>query len=134
MGMRCAANSNMNGIDPTTTIFWQEVALAIVCGAIVGIEREARGRPTGVRTSILVCLGTSLYVRLGVELAGESGDHSRVLGQVITGIGFIGAGSIMAKGDSVTGVTTASVVWIMAAVGALIGTRHFAEQLSNVVF
>jgi putative Mg2+ transporter-C (MgtC) family protein len=107
--------------------FWLTIGVSLLCGSIVGFEREARGKPTGMRTCVLICLGTALFVHLGAQLAGSSdrGDASRVLGQVVTGIGFLGAGVIMARGDVIIGVTTASVVWILAATGAMIGAGEF---------
>jgi putative Mg2+ transporter-C (MgtC) family protein len=112
--------------------FWIEVGVSLLCGGIVGVERELRGKPTGMRTCVLICLGTALFVRLGALMAASSdrGDASRVLGQVVTGIGFLGAGVIMSRGDTIIGVTTASVVWILAATGALIGAGEFAAAVS----
>jgi putative Mg2+ transporter-C (MgtC) family protein len=112
--------------------FWIEVGVSLLCGGIVGVERELRGKPTGMRTCVLICLGTALFVRLGSLMAATSdrGDASRVLGQVVTGIGFLGAGVIMSRGDTIIGVTTASVVWILAATGALIGAGEFAAAVS----
>jgi putative Mg2+ transporter-C (MgtC) family protein len=112
--------------------FWISIGVSLLCGSIVGIERELRGKPTGMRTCVLICLGTALFVRLGSLMAASSdkGDASRVLGQVVTGIGFLGAGVIMSRGDTVHGVTTASVVWILAAIGALIGAGEFMAAIS----
>jgi putative Mg2+ transporter-C (MgtC) family protein len=100
---------------------------------MVGLERELRGKPPGMRTCVLICLGTALFVRLGVVLSqvdGGKGDASRVLGQVVTGIGFLGGGVIMAHGESIRGVTTATVVWILAATGALIGSGKDKEAIA----
>jgi putative Mg2+ transporter-C (MgtC) family protein len=112
--------------------FWLEIGVALLCGSMVGLERELRGKPTGMRTCVLICLGTALFVHLGAVMAASSdkGDASRVLGQVVTGIGFLGAGVIMSRGDSIIGVTTASVVWILAATGALIGAGEFLATVA----
>ena len=106
------------------------VAVATACGGLVGLERQFRGKAIGIRTSILICLGTQVFVRLGVGLAGDGGDPSRVLGQVVTGIGFLGAGVILARGGTVTGVTSAAVVWVLAAIGSSIGVGRLSEALA----
>ncbi len=106
------------------------VAVATACGGVVGLERQLRGKAIGIRTSILICLGTQVFVRLGVGLAGDGGDPTRVLGQVVTGIGFLGAGVILARGGTVTGVTSAAVIWVLAAIGSSIGVGRLSEALA----
>jgi putative Mg2+ transporter-C (MgtC) family protein len=116
--------------------FLIRVGVSLFCGCLVGLEREWRGKPIGMRTCVLVCLGTALFVRLGAAMADESGgkgDASRVLGQVVTGIGFLGAGVMFSQGELVHGVTTATVVWILAATGALIGAGKIAEAVAIAV-
>lgn len=108
--------------------FFLGIVFALLCGAIVGVERQLKGKPVGIRTSILICLGTMTYVHLGLQLPGSS-DSARVLGQIITGVGFLGAGVIMNKGGLVTGMTSAAVVWVLAAIGAAIGYGHYAWAL-----
>jgi putative Mg2+ transporter-C (MgtC) family protein len=111
-------------------LFWLGLGVSILCGAFIGIERQFRRKPAGIRTSILFCMGTQVFVRLGVLLAGDQGDPSRVLGQVITGIGFLGAGVILTRQGTVTGLTSASVVWVTAAIGAVAGLNLYAEALA----
>jgi putative Mg2+ transporter-C (MgtC) family protein len=123
----------MQALNPFLHQFWTEIGVAILCGGLVGVERELHGKPTGMRTCVLIILGTALFVRLGSVMAAEKGDASRVLGQVVTGIGFLGAGVIMARGETVVGVTTASVVWILAATGALIGAGEFGAAIAIAV-
>ena len=114
-------------MDPSQVEFWVGVAVSSICGAAIGIERQLRGKPAGIRTSILICLGTMTFVRLGSLVAGASGDATRVLGQIVTGVGFIGAGVMLAREGLVSGVTSAAVIWILAAIGALVGFgRHGA--------
>src|SRR5688500_9804511 len=100
---------------------WARVGMALLCGGIVGLERQLRGKPAGIRTSALICIGTSMFVYLGRQLEGDHGDPARVVGQVVTGIGFLGAGVIMTRNGLLTGVTSAAVIWILAAAGAAIG-------------
>lgn len=102
--------------------------MAILCGGIIGLERQLRGKPAGIRTSVLICLGTLLFVRLASEIQG--GDPTRVLGQVVTGIGFLGAGVILTSGGLVKGVTSAAVVWLLAAVGSAIGMDRYLHALA----
>jgi putative Mg2+ transporter-C (MgtC) family protein len=116
--------------DPTTGRFWYEIGVSLLCGSIIGIERELRGKPTGMRTCVLICLGTAIFVRMGNIVATDQSDPTRVVGQVVTGIGFLGGGVILARGEVVTGVTTASVVWLLAAIGTMIGVGQFAAAVA----
>jgi putative Mg2+ transporter-C (MgtC) family protein len=116
-----------------TLQFWIGIAVAVLCGAIVGLERQMRGKPAGIRTSTLICLGTSIFIGLGVEYSGAATDPTRVLGQIVTGVGFIGAGVIIAREGLVTGVTTAAVIWVLAGIGATIGFGHFLEAVAIAV-
>jgi putative Mg2+ transporter-C (MgtC) family protein len=105
---------------------WSRVGMALLCGGIVGLERQLRGKPAGMRTSSLVCLGTTMFVYLGSEMRDlDGGDATRVLGQIVSGIGFLGAGVIMTRNGLVTGVTSAAVIWVLAASGAAIGIGRF---------
>ena len=117
-------------MDPSKSEFWIAVAVACLCGAVIGVERQLRGKPAGIRTSMLICLGTMVFVRLGNDVVSPSGDATRVLGQVVTGVGFIGAGVMLAREGLVRGVTSASVIWILAAIGSLAGFgRHRAALI-----
>ena len=111
----------MDGFDPFAASFWVSTGVAVFCAGVVGLERQIRGKPVGVRTSILICLSTSVFVQLGAGFSGGQVDPTRVLGQIVTGVGFLGAGVILARGGVVTGVTTAAVIWMLAAIGATIG-------------
>ena len=111
-------------LDPGARSFWEMIAAALLCGGAGGLERQLRGKVAGMRTSILICLGTALFVRLGMATVPQGADPTRVLGQVVSGIGFLGGGVILSRGDRVVGVTTAAVIWILAAVGSLLGAGH----------
>ncbi len=123
----------MDYFDPLGRPFWAVMGMAVLCGGIVGLERQIRGKPAGVRTSILVCLGTSVFIHLGNAISGEGSDPTRVLGQLVTGIGFLGAGVMFSRQGVVTGVTTAAVIWILAAIGAAIGLGRYAGALALAV-
>lgn len=111
-------------LNPFSPDFWLRVGAAVLCGGVVGLERQLRGKPAGIRTSILICMGTQFFVQLGASFAGEHADPTRVLGQVVTGIGFLGGGVILAREGLVLGVTSAAVIWVLAAIGAIIGLGH----------
>jgi len=116
-------------LNPEASAFWLRLGTAILCGGIVGIERQLRGKPAGIRTSILICLGTQLFVGLGSSFGGERVDPTRVLAQVVTGIGFLGGGVILAREGFVVGVTSAAVIWVLAALGSLIGLGHLLAAI-----
>jgi putative Mg2+ transporter-C (MgtC) family protein len=101
----------------------ESVATAFFCGFLIGLERQLRGKPAGIRTSILVCMATYLFIIIASTYTNDS-SPSRVLGQVVSGIGFLGAGMILTQGGLIHGVTSAAVIWILAGIGALIGTGH----------
>lgn len=116
-------------LNPESAEFWLRLGTAILCGGIVGLERQLRGKAAGMRTSIMICLGTELFVGLGASFAGDRVDPTRVLGQVVTGIGFLGGGVILAREGLVIGVTSASVIWVLAALGSLIGLGHLLAAM-----
>jgi putative Mg2+ transporter-C (MgtC) family protein len=116
-------------LDPGSTDFWLRLGTAVLCGGIIGLERQLRGKAAGIRTSILICLGTELFVGLGSSFAGERVDPTRVIGQVVTGIGFLGGGVILAREGAVVGVTSAAVIWVLAALGSLIGLGHLLGSI-----
>ena len=118
-----------DALDPSTETFWRHMGTAFLCGAAVGLERQLRGKVAGMRTSILITIGTSFFVALGSAMVPEGTDPTRVLGQVVTGIGFLGAGVILARGDRIVGVTTAAVIWVLAAIGSLIGAGHLKSAM-----
>jgi putative Mg2+ transporter-C (MgtC) family protein len=97
---------------------------------MIGLERQLRGKPLDVRSAVLVCLGAHVFIRLGVTHSTPNSDPTRVLGQVVTGIGFFGAGVMLTRGQHVVGLTTASVIWVLAAIGATIGFGNYAGALA----
>jgi len=100
---------------------WEGLLCCFLSGMIVGLERQLRGKPMGMRTSALICIGTYVFVAITHQVSNQMTDPSRVIGQVITGIGFLGAGVILARGGAIVGVTSASAIWILAAIGVVIG-------------
>jgi len=105
------------------------IGIAILCGLIIGLERQLSGKPTGIRTCSLICLGTYIFASLGPLFQGGNVDSSRIVGQIITGIGFIGAGVILARHGVVVGITSASVIWVLAGLGILIGFKRYTASI-----
>ena len=101
------------------------VLLAGFLGAMVGFERESTGQAAGIRTHALVSLGACLFTVVGSEAFGAGADSSRVAAQVVTGIGFVGAGAIMRNGMSVRGLTTAATLWVSGALGLAAGAGAY---------
>ena len=99
------------------------LVLATILGGLIGLERESKHRAAGLRTNLFICMGAAMYTLLSDELAVEHiGDHTRIAAQIIPGIGFIGAGSILhARGELVTGLTTAATLFVVASVGMAVG-------------
>lgn len=114
---------------------WQAILTSIFCGTIIGIERQIRGKPVGIRTSSLIILGTYLFVATAINVSTAVSDPSRIIGQVITGVGFLGAGVMLAKDGAVVGVTSAATIWVLSAIGVCIANNTYwvAIKLSIVV-
>lgn len=112
---------------------WSAISAALFCGSVIGLERQIRGKPVGIRTACLITLGTYLFLASAFLLEGQGVDRSRVIGQVITGIGFLGAGVMLAKDGIVVGVTSAATIWVLAALGVLIGVGHLLVSLKLAI-
>jgi len=97
--------------------------LAAVLGGLIGLDRELKRRPAGLKTNMFICFGAAMFTILSSELAGAlAGDHTRIAAQIIPGIGFIGAGSILhARTGGVTGLTTAATIFVVASIGMACG-------------
>jgi putative Mg2+ transporter-C (MgtC) family protein len=126
---------NVEAFLSITPFSWDEVATAILCGGIIGFERQLRGKPVGIRTSSLIILGTYIFITASMVIATEVSDPSRIIGQVVTGIGFLGAGVMLAKEGMVVGVTSAATIWTLAAIGVCIAVVNpfIAIKLSIIV-
>lgn len=129
-GSKDSKKMNPMSINPLEVDLWIRILVTLLCGGVIGLERQLRGKPAGIRTSILICLGTQTFISLSASLSGPTYDPSRVLGQVVTGIGFIGAGVIMGKEGIVKGVTSAAIIWMLAGIGAVIGLGFYLTAIS----
>jgi putative Mg2+ transporter-C (MgtC) family protein len=107
-------------------VFLVRCGAAALCGALIGLERELKDKPAGFRTNILICLGSAIYMAAGLLVAGgnDANDPARIAAQVVTGIGFLGAGCIIQQQDRVKGLTTAATIWVVAAIGIVAGAGY----------
>jgi putative Mg2+ transporter-C (MgtC) family protein len=110
-----------------------QLGLATVCGGWIGLEREFSGKPAGLRTNILICVGAALFTSLSVTMSLGRGDPARVAAQILPGVGFIGAGTILHTRGSVTGLTSAATIWVVAAIGMALGARAYTEAVGTTV-
>ena len=114
----------------TYTEFTIRLLVALFAGILIGIEREWKKKPAGIRTNTMVSTGAALFVLLAFKIAEQAGlqtDVGRVIGQVVTGIGFLGAGIIFKDGGDIHGLTTAATIWCSAAIGCIAGAGYFVE-------
>lgn len=110
--------------------FGPRVLFAVLCGGLIGLERELKNKPAGIKTNILICLGSTLYTSVSILMSasiaeqGHYGDPGRVAAQIVSGIGFLGGGAIIQARGTVLGLTTAATIWVVAAIGICIGLGH----------
>ena len=95
--------------------------VALLLGAFIGLEREYHRHPAGLRTMAMVSVGSCLFTLLGAELGNKNTDPTRIAAQVVTGVGFLGAGAILRQGRNIHGLTTAASIWVVAAIGMAVG-------------
>jgi putative Mg2+ transporter-C (MgtC) family protein len=125
----------MNGLIETLHLdVLLKLGLAVLLGGAIGLERELAGKPAGLRTNILICIGAMLFTLMSVQLAFQGpghGDPTRVAAQIATGVGFIGAGTILHARGAVTGLTSAATIWVVAAIGIAIGGGAYIDALGT---
>ncbi len=125
----------MADLMPPTIVF--RLLLAVVFGGLIGLERESHGRPAGFRTHILVSLGSTLVMLIsayGLESISTNYDPGRIAAQVISGIGFLGAGTILREGASIRGLTTAASLWAVAGIGLAVGIgMYFPAAVATIL-
>jgi len=97
--------------------------LAALLGGLIGLERELSHKPAGLRTNMLICLGSALFTVISYQMAGEfGGDHTRIAAQIIPGIGFIGAGVVIRERGTIIGITSAATIFVVASIGMAVGS------------
>ena len=109
--------------------FILRISAALLAGILIGFERQWHHKPAGLRTNTLVAIGSAFFVLLSINIAKPDGEVTRIIAQVVTGIGFLGAGIIVREGFSVHGLTTAATIWCSAAIGCLSGAGYYIETL-----
>jgi putative Mg2+ transporter-C (MgtC) family protein len=126
--------------DLPTYEYLGRIGLAFLLGSVIGLERERQPRPAGLRTHTLVCVGSALIIIVSTygfnDVTGTQGvvlDPSRIAAQVVSGIGFIGAGTIIAQSDRVRGLTTAASLWAVAAIGLACGGGLYLPAIATTV-
>jgi putative Mg2+ transporter-C (MgtC) family protein len=127
--------------DALQLVLLFKLLLATVLGGAIGLERELAGKPAGLRTNILICIGAALFTHLSISIAQIGftpdgrpyGDTTRIAAQIVSGIGFLGAGAILHAHGAVVGLTTAASIWVVAAVGAAIGAGAYVEGVGTSV-
>jgi putative Mg2+ transporter-C (MgtC) family protein len=117
-------------IDP---LEWAGIFSAMLSGTIIGTERQILGKPVGIRTSMLICVGTYVFVAIANSVNSDATDPSRIIGQVVTGIGFLGAGVMLSRDGLIYGVTSAAAIWVLAAIGVTIGSHHYLTGIRLAV-
>jgi putative Mg2+ transporter-C (MgtC) family protein len=110
---------------------WYAVLTSTICAFVIGVEREVKKKPAGIRSMILIAVGCSILTWIAKEasmnIAGV--DPTRIIGQIITGIGFLGGGTILKNDDKIHGITTAAFVWIASAMGIMSGLGYILEPI-----
>jgi len=113
---------------------WAGIVLiltSIVCGTIVGLERESKDKPAGLRTVTLICVGSTIFTLASIMIVGGSfADRGRIAAQIVTGIGFLGAGAIIRERGTVLGLTTGATIWTVAAIGVVVGMGYAIAGLA----
>lgn len=129
------AKMNIESLFTIEPYSWVSIGTSVICGMIIGLERQLRGKPVGIRTSSLIVLGTYVFIASSMMVATDISDPSRIIGQVVTGVGFLGAGVMLAKEGVIVGVTSAATIWSLAAIGVCIAVigQYVAIKLSLVV-
>lgn len=107
--------------------FLPKILVSTICGAIIGYDREVRNKVAGIRTNVLIAVGVTILTTVSFWISKDNTniDPTRIIGQIVTGIGFLGAGVIMKHDDKIIGVTTAAFIWVVSAIGVMIGLGYY---------
>lgn len=116
----------------TLHLLWPKLLTALLCGGLIGLERELKSKAAGIKTNMLICVGATLYTAISIVMAasetgaGIKGDPARIAAQIVSGIGFLGGGAILQAKGNIVGLTTAATIWLVAAIGVWIGMGQLA--------
>jgi putative Mg2+ transporter-C (MgtC) family protein len=110
------------------------ILLAVVCGAVIGIERQFKHKPAGLRTNIMICLGAAVFTLISVKMSlGTQDSVTRIAAQIVTGVGFLGAGAVIQDRGGIHGLTTAATIWLVASIGMACGARLYYLAIITTV-
>ncbi|MGD0551365.1 MAG: MgtC/SapB family protein [Sedimentisphaerales bacterium] len=108
--------------------------LAVVCGAVIGLERQFKHKPAGLRTNIMICLGAAVFTIISREMASGGQDSiTRIAAQIVTGVGFLGAGAVIQDRGGIHGLTTAATIWLMASIGMACGAKFYGLAIFSTI-
>jgi putative Mg2+ transporter-C (MgtC) family protein len=122
------------------SFFGPKLFFSVLCGGLIGLERELKNKPAGIKTNILICVGSTLYTSVSILIAtsfadtGHFGDPARIAAQIVPGIGFLGGGTIIQSRGTILGLTTAATIWVVAAIGVCIGLGHADIGVTCAIF
>ena len=110
------------------------VLLAVGCGTVIGLERQLKHKAAGLRTNILICLGAAVFTIISREMASGSQDSiTRIAAQIVTGVGFLGAGAVIQDRGGIHGLTTAATIWLIASIGMACGARFYGLAILSTI-
>jgi len=110
------------------------ILLAVCCGAIIGFERQLKHKPAGLRTNILICLGAAVFTIISERMAAGGQDSiTRIAAQIVTGVGFLGAGAVIQDRGGIHGLTTAATIWMVASIGMACGAKLYSLAIITTV-
>lgn len=132
-------NQELEFLSSIPLHWFVKLGMAVLCGLIIGLEREMKKKAAGMRTNIMICIGATLYMLLSELIMAQhggsgGGDFTRIAGQVVVGMGFIGAGAIIQSRGRIVGLTSAATLWVVAAIGLIIGAGYPLFGLIVTVF
>ena len=107
-----------------------ELALAVLLGGLIGFEREWKNKPAGLRTNILICMAAVLFTEISQRSGVRGGDPGRIAAQILAGVGFLGAGTILHHRGSVSGLTSAATIWMVTAIGVTLGWGAYVDAIA----
>ena len=114
--------------------FEHRLLLAFALGTIIGLERQWRHKIAGIKTNALVAGGAALFILVSEKMGGDSTGAARIAANIVTGVGFLGAGVMMRNGNNITGINTAATIWCSSAIGSLAGLGYWYESLVGTAF
>ncbi|MBN2577073.1 MAG: MgtC/SapB family protein [Deltaproteobacteria bacterium] len=129
MDFLAVAFADLHHVVPSPGCEALSVLVAFACGAIVGFEREKGHKPAGLRTQILICVGSAIFTVVSMSPALGGREPARIAAQIVTGVGFLGAGSILRDRHQITGLTTAATIWTVSAIGIVAGAGYVMASL-----